>query len=98
MESVYIEFNCVIIIAVTVNNKFDTFSDTGGYEIITKNKVEKDTNFKSILLTIIVTFISSMIGYSVMYFIFGYGGGMLENNYLLCKSFEEDSSFTRLDT
>lgn len=84
----------VIIIALTVKSNFDTFSsikininkyankdgnkDTN--KDTNKNSVRQDTNFKSILFTIIATFISSMIAYSSMYFIFGYGGGMLVNN------------------
>ena len=65
----------VIIIALTVKSNFDTFSNNKNI-----NHVKQQTNFKSILLTITATFISSMIAYSTMYFLFGYGGGMLVNN------------------
>ena len=65
----------VIIIALTVKTKFDTFSDKNKYS----KDVKQNTNLKSILLTITATFISSMLAYSAMYFIFGYGGGMLIN-------------------
>lgn len=66
----------VIIIALTVKSNFDTFSNN---KDINKD-VKQRTNFKSIMLTIVATFISSMIAYSTMYFLFGYGGGMLVNN------------------
>ena len=66
----------VIIIALTVKSKFDTFSNSKD----DTDNVKQQTNLKSILLTIIATFISSMISYSSMYFILGYGGGMLVNN------------------
>tara|TARA_Y100000389_G_scaffold197848_1_gene233235 strand:- start:596 stop:871 length:276 start_codon:yes stop_codon:yes gene_type:complete len=71
-----ISSSLVIIIALTVKSKFDTFSN----KYKDTNNVKQQTNLKSILLTIIATFISSMIAYSSMYFIFGYGGGMLVNN------------------
>ena len=66
----------VIIIALTVKSKFDTFSSNNK----DTNEVKQQTNFKSILLTILATFISSMIAYSIMYFFVGYGGGMLVTN------------------
>ena len=69
----------VIIIALIVKNNFDTFSNTKDTKKDT-NDVKQQTNFKSIMLTIVATFISSMIAYSTMYFLFGYGGGMLVNN------------------
>lgn len=69
----------VIIIALTVKSNFDTFSNNKNINKDT-NGVKQQTNFKSIMLTIIATFISSMIAYSTMYFLFGYGGGMLVNN------------------
>lgn len=68
----------VIIIALTVKSKFDTFSNINTDMHI--NDVKQQTNFKSIMLTIIATFIASMISYSIMYFLFDYGGGMLVNN------------------
>lgn len=69
----------VIIIALTVKSNFDTFSNNKNINKDT-NGVKQQTSFKSIMLTIIATFISSMIAYSIMYFSFGYGGGMLVND------------------
>ena len=69
----------VIIIALIVKSNFDTFSNNKNINKDT-NGLKQQTNFKSIMLTIIATFISSMIAYSTMYFLFGYGGGMLVND------------------
>lgn len=74
-----ISSSLVIIIALSVKSNFDTFSNNKDISKYT-NDVKQQTNFKSIMLTIIATFISSMIAYSIMYFLFGYGGGMLVNN------------------
>jgi len=70
----------VIIIALTVKSNFDTISNNKDINKDTNDDVKQQTNFKSIILTIVATFISSMIAYSTMYFLFGYGGGMLVNN------------------
>ena len=67
----------VIIIALTVKTRFDTFSNKNDKDT---QYVKQHTNLKSILLTVTATFISSMLAYTAMYFIFGYGGGMLVNS------------------
>ena len=69
----------VIIIALTVKSNFDTFSNSKNHTHKDTQNVKQQTNFKSIMLTIVATFISSMIAYSTMYFLVGYGGGMLVN-------------------
>jgi len=77
LKSIYIEFYSLIISNYYCSyskSEFDTFSN------IHTDNLKQDTNLKSILLTIIVTSISSMIAYFSMYFIFGYGGGMLVTN------------------
>jgi ABC-type spermidine/putrescine transport system permease subunit I len=61
----------IIFIAITVKERFDTFKDKKN------NKIVRSSSFKSIGLTILVTFISTMIAYTTMYIIFGYGGGLL---------------------
>lgn len=61
----------VIFIAMNVNTRFDTYSDKNNQE------VTRTTNYKSIGLTLLATFLSSMIAYTLMYFVFGYGGAML---------------------
>ena len=56
----------IIFIAVTV--KFDTFKNKKDEEIV------RTTTFKSIGFTLIATFTATMIAYTLMYIIFGYGG------------------------
>jgi len=61
----------VIFIAVTVKERYDTFTNKKNEEI------NRSTNFKSIGLTLIATFIASMVAYVFMWIVFGFGGGML---------------------
>ena len=61
----------IIFIAVTVKERFDTFKDKKNEEII------RTTSLKSIGFTLLATFVATMIAYTMMYIIFGYGGGML---------------------
>jgi hypothetical protein len=61
----------IIFIAVTVKEKFDTFKNKKDEEIV------RTTSFKSIGFTLIATFTATMIAYTLMYIIFGYGGGLM---------------------
>ena len=63
----------VIVIGIAVKDHFDT------YIIDDKNNVKRTTNFLSIFLTIIFTFLTALISYTIMYYVFGFGGGMLIN-------------------
>ena len=63
----------IIFIAITVKQKFDTFKYKKKEEIV------RATSVKSIGFTLIATFISTMLAYTIMYVIFGYGGGLLVN-------------------
>ena len=66
----------VIVLAITVKGHFDN------YESKTKDNVsniKRKTTLKSVLITLSVTFCTSMLAYIVMYYTFGYGGGMLIN-------------------
>ena len=62
----------VIFLAMMVKGKFDSYQDEKG-RIITRT-----TNAKSVLLTLLVTFGTSMLAYILMYFLFGFGKGMLD--------------------
>jgi ABC-type spermidine/putrescine transport system permease subunit I len=64
----------IIFIAVTVKEYFDTYKDKKDQEIV------RTTTFKSISFTIAATFIATLIAYTTMYLIFGYGGGLLVNS------------------
>lgn len=63
----------IIVLAITVQGYLD--------KIFIKNKDDKDTDnklsFKSIALTFIITFITTYFVYTLLYFIFGFGGGFL---------------------
>lgn len=57
----------IIIIAVTVKEKFDTFKDKKDEEII------RTTNIKSLGVTFVATFVATMIAYTTVWCFFGYG-------------------------
>ena len=61
----------LIFIAVTIKDRYDTFVTKKHQHII------RTTNFKSMTLTLIGMFLASMVAYTFMWFVFGFGGGML---------------------
>lgn len=63
----------VIVIGMTVKEHFDTYIVDDN----NSNKIKRTTNFTSISLTILFTFLTSFLAYTIMYFVFGFGGGML---------------------
>lgn len=63
----------VIVIGITVKNHFDTYTTDDD-----KGKITRETNFTSISLTVLFTFLTSFLAYTIMYLVFGFGGGMLE--------------------
>jgi hypothetical protein len=63
----------VIVIGISVKEHFDTYIVDDN----NSNKVKRTTNFTSISLTILFTFLTSFLAYTIMYFVFGFGGGML---------------------
>ena len=63
----------VIVIGITVKDHFDTYTTHDD-----KGKITRKTNFTSISLTVLFTFLTSFLAYTIMYFVFGFGGGMLE--------------------
>ena len=64
----------VIVIGITVKDHFDTYTTDDD----SKGKITRKTNFTSISLTILFTFLTSFVAYTIMYIVFGFGGGMLE--------------------
>jgi ABC-type spermidine/putrescine transport system permease subunit I len=56
----------IIIIAVTVKEKFDTFKDKKDEEIILT------TNIKSIVFTFVATFVATIISYTIVWGFFGH--------------------------
>jgi hypothetical protein len=69
----------VIVIAISVKSYLDHWtvinSDYDPYD--SDYKAKRETSFKSIIVTIIVTFLASMITYVGMYYAVGFGGGMM---------------------
>ena len=86
----------VIFIAVTVKQEFDTYhvvdndddydyddNDDDNDDNDDKNKTRTSkpkTNFSSAFLTLSTTFVVSLLAYTIMYTLFGFGGGMLINS------------------
>jgi len=64
----------VIVIGITVKDHFDTYTTDDD----SKGKITRKTNFTSISLTVLFTFLTSFLAYTIMYLVFGFGGGMLE--------------------
>ena len=63
----------VIFIAISIKDHFDNYSsETKGTEFVTRR-----TNVKSVILTLSVTFLSSMTAYILLYILFGFGRGMM---------------------
>ena len=63
----------VIVISISVKDHFDTYIVDNN----DSNKITRKTNFTSISLTVLCTFLTSFLAYTIMYFIFGFGGGMI---------------------
>lgn len=63
-----------IVLALYIKGRMDTYQDPKGEQIT------RTTDFNSIGLTFLITFIASVLGYILLYFTFGYGGGMLATN------------------
>jgi uncharacterized BrkB/YihY/UPF0761 family membrane protein len=62
----------IIVVSITTKQALDNF-------VYKDADQDNKTTFGNITLTFIVTFIISMISFSLMYFIFGFGGGLLVN-------------------
>jgi hypothetical protein len=67
----------VIFIALTVKSNFDNYRLKKGQENKNDDTIDRTTNSESIILTLLFTFIASFASYTLMYWIFGFGGGMI---------------------
>ena len=61
----------VIFIAVTLKGKYDKYTDKHGTTIV------NEITWRSVVFTLLFTFATALFAYSMMFWIFGYGGGML---------------------
>ena len=78
----------IIFVSITTKNYLDHYttinynaslnSKNTTKDIIDQDhKIIRQTNFQSVLITLLITFSTSMLAYTIMYILFGFGGGML---------------------
>jgi heme/copper-type cytochrome/quinol oxidase subunit 2 len=67
----------VILVSITLKQSLDNYVFVNNHNDDQHDKVVRKSTSVSILFTLFVTFVVSMISYTIMYFIFGYGGGMI---------------------
>lgn len=78
----------IIFVSITTKNYLDNYTtinyttslnskNTTKYSTDQDHKIIRKTNFQSILITLLITFSTSMLAYTIMYILFGFGGGML---------------------
>jgi hypothetical protein len=60
----------IVVVAVAVKDRMDKFERKG-------EEIERKSSARSILFTFGLTFAAAYISYAVLYFLFGFGGGML---------------------
>lgn len=72
----------IILVSVTSKQYLDSYIIIDNNEDDKKgnNKIVHKTNFKSLMISLLLTFTISMLSYTIMYFTFGYGSGMLVSN------------------
>ena len=62
----------VILIAITLKSNLDSYID-----VDKKTKIPNRIDWFSLIITLLVTFCTTLIAYLIMYVLFGFGGGML---------------------
>ena len=74
----------VIFIALTTKKEFDNYTSDHGDDDVNDNdhnvdsgKKVETTNPLSVFLTLTSTFMTSMVAYTVMFVLFGFGSGMI---------------------
>lgn len=61
----------IIFMAVTLKAKYDKYTDKHGEPVVS------EITWKSVVFTLFFTFATALFAYAFMFWIFGYGGGML---------------------
>lgn len=61
----------IIFLAIYLKQKFDNVYDTDGLDVTT------ETTWKSAAITMFVTFLSTLLTYSMLWFTLGYGMGQI---------------------
>ena len=62
-----------VVLAIAIKDGLDRFTNYN------KNEEENKPDFSNIIITLIITYCVSMLTYIFMFYVFGFGGGMLSN-------------------
>jgi uncharacterized membrane protein len=62
-----------VVLAIAIKDGLDRFTNYN------KNEEENKSDFSNIIITLIITYCVSMLTYIFMFYVFGFGGGMLSN-------------------
>lgn len=63
----------IIFVAMNVRDQYAVLVDKDN------NVISRRRSLSGVLISLFITFVASMIAYTTMYFVFGFGGGMLVN-------------------
>ena len=67
----------IILVSITSKQYLDNFVEED--DANTTNKNIRKTSLQNILISFVLTFIISMISYTIMYYTFGFGSGMVSS-------------------
>ncbi len=67
----------IILVSITSKQYLDNFVEDD--DANTTNKNIRKTSLQNILISFVLTFIISMLSYTIMYYTFGFGGGMVSS-------------------
>jgi hypothetical protein len=65
----------IILVSITSKQYLDNFVEDDDANTTSKNI--RKTSIPNILISFVLTFIISMLSYTIMYYTFGFGGGMV---------------------
>lgn len=74
----------IIIVAIYIKSYFDIFSDINTKKVTNEDGekvyiIKRVSPIKGAVITMITTFSTAFITYTIMYFVFGFGRGMMVN-------------------
>lgn len=68
----------IILVSITSKQYLDNFIEDDNDTNTTSKNIRK-TSIPNILISFVLTFIISMLSYIIMYYTFGFGGGMISS-------------------
>jgi hypothetical protein len=68
----------IILVSITSKQYLDNFIEDDNDTNTTSKNIRK-TSIPNILISFVLTFIISMLSYTIMYYTFGFGGGMVSS-------------------